>query len=233
MSARAVLYLLPGLLSDATVWRGQLEAFSGRYDIRVPSFYGFDSLEEMARSVIKRAPPRFAVAGHSMGARVALEILALAPQQVERIALLDTGAHPPAPGEAERRHALLDLVRAEGLTAASRVWLPPMLHPDRLTDRALMADLTAMVERATPEIFEGQVRALLNRPDGFTRLPLITMPCAMIVGRQDAWSPPAQHEAMKAHVSGAVLTIIEDAGHFAPIERPDIVNAALNLWLAD
>lgn len=229
--SKPVLYLLPGLICDAAIWRHQIAAFGGAYDVRVANFYGFDSLTEMGRSVLADAPERFALAGHSMGARAALEVVALAPERVERVALLDTGAHPVAPGEAERRQALLDFVNAKGMEGAIQAWLPPMVHPDRLSDTAFMAEMADMIHRASPEIFAGQVKALLNRPDGFTRLPLIKGPCALIVGRQDAWSPPSQHEEMKAHVPHSVLTIIEDSGHMAPVERPEAVNAALQNWL--
>lgn len=230
--SKPVLFLLPGLICDARIWQDQISALGGSHDVRVPNFYGFDSLSGMAQTVLDDAPERFAVAGHSMGARVALEVLALAPERVERIALLDTGAHPPAAGEAARRQVLVDLINAKGMEAAVEAWLRPMIHPDRLGDAAFMDDMAAMVRRASPAIFEKQVHALLNRPDGFTRLPLITVPCAMIVGRQDSWSPPEQHEAMRGHVPHAVLTVVDDSGHMAPAERPGAVNVALHAWLA-
>lgn len=229
--SKPVLYLLPGLICDAAIWRSQIAAFGESYEVRVPSFYGFDSLTEMGRSVLADAPERFALAGHSMGARAALEVMALAPDRVDRIALLDTGAHPPAAGEGARRQALLDVVNAKGMAGAVESWLPPMVHPDRLSDAIFMTEMAEMIRRASPEIFARQVRALLSRPDGFTRLPLIKVPCAMIVGRQDAWSPPAQHEEMKAYVPHALLTVIEDCGHMAPAERPEAVTAALQQWL--
>jgi pimeloyl-ACP methyl ester carboxylesterase len=232
MPARPVLLLLPGLMCDAWIWRLQAEALEGEYDVRIPDFFGHDSLSAMAEAAIALAPGSFSIAGHSMGARVAMEVVALAPERAERVALLDTGAHPVAEGEAARRQVLVDIGYRDGMKAVADAWLPPMVHPGRLGDEPLMAGLTAMVERASPDIFAKQVRALLNRPDGFTRLPLVRGPCALVVGREDAWSPPDQHEAMRRHIPHAVLTVIEDCGHMAPVERPQAVTAALRAWLS-
>ena len=230
--ARRTLVLLPGLLCDGTVWSAQAAALSGITDIiAFPDFHGHDSIAGMAEAVLAAAPARFALAGHSMGGRVALEIVRRAPERVGALALLDTGVHPRRPGEAEARQALVDLAWNEGMTALARRWLPPMLHPDRVGDAALMERLTAMVCRATPAVFEGQVRALLDRPDATMGLGAIRCPTLVLCGRQDGWSPPAQHEAMAAAIRGASLRIVEDCGHMATVERPEAVTDALRDWL--
>jgi pimeloyl-ACP methyl ester carboxylesterase len=227
-----VLYLLPGLLCDEAIWRHQTTAL-GALGLRtqVPDFRHCDSIAAMARHVLADAPEQFALAGHSMGARVAIDILRLAPERVARLALLDTGTHPRRDGEAEKRQNLVDLARAEGMAALARRWLPPMLHPRRVADAALMAELTAMVERQSPEIFARQVRALLDRPDAQAVLGHIACPVLLGVGRQDGWSPPAQHEAMARAIPQARLVVFEDSGHMAPVEAPDAVTAALRAWL--
>src|SRR5262245_63025650 len=116
----------------------------------------------MAASPLTHAPQRFALAGHSLGGRIALEIFRQAPQRVTRLALLDTGVHPAAPDEPARRQALLTLADTEGMRAVARAWLPPMVHRGRLSDRTFMAPLEAMVERRSPAAFRNQIRALLG-----------------------------------------------------------------------
>ena len=114
---KSAVYLLPGLLSDEAVWRAQERRLSATHDVRVPRFFGFSSLTDMARAVLAEAPERFALAGHSMGGRVALEIVRLAPGRVERLALLNTGIHGVREGEAERRQVLVDLAYRDGMAA--------------------------------------------------------------------------------------------------------------------
>ena len=231
MTVKPTLFLLPGLLCDETVWAHQVTALAPLAEVRVADLRGFDSLTEMARAVLATAPERFALAGHSMGARAALEIVRLAPDRVERLALLDTGTHPLRSSEAEKRHALVDLANREGMAALVARWLPPMVHADRVADETLMRPLRAMVLRMTPAIHARQIKALLTRPDAEAVLPTIRCPVLVGVGRQDAWSPLAQHEAIVAAVPQAKLVVFENSGHMAPIEAPEAVTAALRDWL--
>lgn len=232
MSSPSPVYLLPGLLCDATVWTHQIETLSKRGPVVVPDFRGFSSLTDMARSVLKTAPEAFCLAGHSMGARVALEIMRLAPERVERLALLDTGTHPPKAGEPAQRQRLVDLAYAEGMEALASEWLSPMVHEDRTQDEALMAPLRAMVLGMTPDIYRGQITALLNRPDAAKGLSAIRCPTLVGVGRQDRWSPPAQHEPIAAAISGSTYVVFEDSGHMTPFEVPEQVTSALMDWLS-
>src|SRR5207253_1796870 len=117
--------LLPGLLCDRAVWAGQLEALSHRVRCIVPDYGELDSLPAMAHSVLAQAPSRFVLVGHSMGGRVALEIM-----------LLDTGyqaraAAPDGDREARQRHALLEIASSEGLRAMGSVWVREMVLPAR------------------------------------------------------------------------------------------------------
>lgn len=231
LTERPTVVLLPGLLCDEEVWRGQIPRLSAEADIWCPGFMDQGSIGAMAEAVLARAPRRFSLAGHSMGGRAALEIVARAPDRVERLALLNTGFHPARAGEAEARGRLVRIAFEQGMAALARHWLPPMLGAGRAQDPALMTRLSAMVERATPELFQRQIGALLTRPNAHRGLAAIPCPAAVIVGRQDGWSPPAQHEEMAALIPHAWLTVIEDSGHMSPVEQPEAVTQALAAWL--
>ena len=229
--ARSAVVLLPGLLCDQDIWRDQIDALGQDHHVICPGFMDDVSIEAMAEDVLASAPAQFSLAGHSMGGRVALEVVRRAPERVTRLALLDTGSRPAKAGEAQGRAALVRLAREQGMAALARRWLPPMVADGRAADAALMDRLTAMVERANPDLFERQVQALLGRPNAFRALGAIPCPTALIVGRLDTWSPPAQHEEMAACIAGAYLTVIDGSGHMAPAEQPDAVSAALLSWM--
>lgn len=231
MAERPTLFLLPGLLCGAWVWAEQTAALADAADSVAADFLDFDSIPAMADSVLAQAPERFAVAGHSMGGRVALEIVRRAPERVSALALLNSGVHPRRPNEAEQRQALIDLAYAEGMEALAARWLPPMLAPARAVDAAFVERLTSMVRRSTPHAFERQVRALLNRPDAAAVLGTIRCPTLVLGGRQDGWSPADQQDAIAAGIPGAVLTLLDDCGHMSPVEQPEAVGAALRGWL--
>jgi pimeloyl-ACP methyl ester carboxylesterase len=238
INARQPALLLPGLLCDRAVWAGQLAALSADAACVVPSYGALDSIAAMAQAVLRAAPPRFALAGHSMGGRVALEIVRSAPERVARLALLDTGWQARAAGEAgadeeRQRHRLVDLAHSGGMRAMGCDWVRGMVHPQRLDDSALIESILAMLERQTPDIFAAQVRALLSRPDSTGVLASISCPTLLICGRQDAWSPLSRHEAMAVCIPGSRLEVIENCGHMSTMERPAQVSAALQRWLRD
>jgi len=227
---RKRLYLIPGLLCDAAIWQPQVAAFSPRYDVRIPDLTGSASLSEMAALVLHDVPERFAVAGHSMGARVALEMFRQAPDRITHIALLDTGVHPADPDEPARRRRLTDLSRAQGMRALADAWLPPMVASSNFHG-TLKDALYAMVQRMTPDIHFRQIQALLDRPDARPLLGAIRVPALVGVGSEDQWSSPAQNRAIADAIPGAHFVSFEGGGHMAPLETPDAVNAALEEWL--
>ncbi len=226
------LLLLPGLGCDATIWAHQSRAFTNDRDVLIVDYRNAATLGEMADMALAAISGPFALIGHSMGARVALEIIDRAPDRVIRLALFDTGVHPVRPGEMAARQDLLDYGRAFGIAALADRWLPPMVHPDRVDDDAFMAPLRAMVIRCGLAGFERQVGALLQRRDAEPILADIACPTLIGVGAQDGWSPPDQHRGIASAIKGARLTIFEGAGHMAPYETPGPINAALADWLA-
>jgi pimeloyl-ACP methyl ester carboxylesterase len=191
----------------------------------------------MAEAVLRIAPDRFSVAGHSMGGRVALEVYRLAPNRVVRIALLNTGYLPLAAGaageeEARKRAELVALAQSKGMRAMLRQWLPPMIDSRRINDAVLVNEIIEMMSRKTPEVFAAQQRALLARPDASPVLEQIRCPALLLTGREDGWSGPAQHTEMAARIAGSRLVIVPDSGHMSMLERPAEVSAALRTWLA-
>ena len=233
--------LLPGLNCDAAVWAPQVEALQDRFNCIIPDWGVLNNFQAMAEQVLASSPTdTFGVAGHSMGGRVACELMRLAPHRVDRLALLDTGTHTlpaGAAGEKERqgRMALLDLAKQKGMRAMGQQWGQGMVHPSRLNSDVFEAVLK-MLERGSAAQFEAQINALLTRPDAAPVLSTITCPTLVLCGREDGWSPPAQHEAMyQALKAGGLaqvdLVIIEHCGHMCTMEQPQAVNQALLEWL--
>lgn len=225
------LVILPGLLCDSRLFADQLGAFPGA--IVIDGFYeGARTLQEMAEYALARMPARVSLVGHSMGARVALEVIRRAPGRVERLALASTGVHPVSDAEPAARMALLRLGQEQGMAALVDRWLPPMLSPVTQQDSALVERLRAMAISARVETYQRQIEALLARPSTDDVLAAIRCPVMAIVGERDAWSPPEQHAAFVTKIPGAALRIIPGAGHMLPAERPAEFNAALCEWLA-
>jgi pimeloyl-ACP methyl ester carboxylesterase len=227
--------LLPGLACDRDVWQHQARSFRHITSVQIADYGVSASLEEMARLALHHAPERFALVGHSMGGRVAFEILRRVPGRVVGLAVLDTGYRPlerGETGERERveRFALVDLARTQGMRAMARRWVQHMLHPARLSDEHLVNSIVDMFDRKSPEVFAAQITALLNRPDATPVLSQICCRTLVLCGREDTWSPVARHRNIAGRIFPSTLVIIEKCGHMAPMERPGAVTAAMRHW---
>lgn len=236
MSQRKPLLLLPGLMCDQTVWGHQMENLSDIADIRVADYGDADSIEGMAERVLSDAPDRFALAGHSMGGRTAFQIVKMAPERVERLALLGTHYVPRAegePGEKELagRMALVELARTKGVRAMGEVWVRDLVAPHRLEDRVLVGQILDMIERKPAAIFEAQVKALLTRPDSSDAAASIRCPTLILAGGEDRLFTLRGQEEMSRGIVGSRLAVVERCGHMLTMEQPEEVSSLLREWL--
>lgn len=228
-----MLMFLPGLICDSRIYSAQADAFPQALAI---DGYGMaDSLAEMARVALAQADAagadRLDIFGHSMGGRVAMEMVRLAPQRVRRLALVSTGIHPVGEGEPAKRAELQKIGYERGFAALVDHWLPPMVS-DALRDAPIYDDMRNMCLSKGQAMFDAQIKALLARPPFEHLLAGLTCPTLVMTGELDLWSPPAQHEAIAAAIAGSRLVIVPGAGHMLPLEAPDAVNAAISDWLA-
>jgi pimeloyl-ACP methyl ester carboxylesterase len=224
-------------MCDGAVWEPLLPALTPHASCQVIDHGRASSLTVMAQQVLDAAPHRFAFAGHSMGGRVALEVLRLAPQRVTRLALLDTGYKarekgPVGEEEARKRQELLELARTQGVRAMALKWVQGMVDPARLGDKTLIDAIVTMFERKTADIFESQIKALLARPDATPVLASAQLPTLVLCGREDSWAPVSQHEEIAALIPGKVLfRVVENAGHMCTMEQAGAVARAMVEWL--
>lgn len=224
-----MILFLPGLICDSRIFAPQLEAFP---DSRAVDGYGLaDNFEDMARIALNQAPAEFDLFGHSMGARIALEVYRLAPERVRRLALVSTGVHPVKEGEPAKRVALQKLGHDQGFAALVDQWLPPMIAETNRSNAGMVAELRQMCLEQGQEMFDAHVHALLSREGREDLLPQITCPTLVMVGELDAWSSASQHQAFAKAIPNAELVIISGAGHMILHEAPETVNVAIRNWL--
>ncbi|MES1192406.1 MAG: alpha/beta hydrolase [Steroidobacter sp.] len=230
------LVLVPGLMSDAGLWQAQINVLQSRIPVTVIDHGELDSLSDMAGNVLEHAPAKFALAGHSMGGRVVLEVMRQDASRVTHLALIDTACHavtdPAAIAkERETRFGFLKIAREQGLDRMARIWVQNMVHPDRLQDEALLDSIARMFARQSVAKYAAQINALLNRTELFPVLKTITCPTLVLCGREDASTTLAVHEEMMSALPKASLVVVEHCGHMSMLEQPDAVTAAMQRWL--
>jgi pimeloyl-ACP methyl ester carboxylesterase len=224
------LILLPGLLNDAELWRDQISDLSDVVRCHVPDLTQGETLRALAETVLADAEPTFALAGFSMGGYVAQEIARIAPERIERLALLDTSIRVDTPDRAARRKALNDAARRPGeFIGISEAILKSYVDPSHLDDADLTGRIIAMTQRLGREVFLRQNS--LEREDGEAALKALRVPLTIICGETDQITPAAGHRAMAKAIGCSHLLVIPKTGHMTPMEAPGPVNGALRHWL--
>jgi len=231
------LVLIPGLMCDDTVWNPLLPWLE---EVSNPHLIGHrdaNSLTIMAHQVLAQVKGPFLMAGHSMGGRVAMEVMRLAPERLLGVALMDTGHKPLAQGEKgleerQKRQVLLDLAKSAGVRAMASEWVKGMVAPSRLSDGVLIENILTMFERKSADVFDCQIQALLARPDGSPSLINATCHVALICGEMDSWSPVSQHEEMSALLRNKPpVQVVKGAGHMCTMEAPMAVASEMLRWI--
>lgn len=232
-NAKTPLVLMPGLLCNDALWRHQIDTLADVAEVTVADMSRDESLKGMAERMLAAAPERFALAGLSMGGYAAFEVMRLAPQRVERLALLDTSARADTEERRDERLKAMNLVERGNFQGMTRKLLPWFVHEDRVDDEKLMSIIKKSAQDVGNEAFIRQQTAIMGRPDSRADLARIACPTLVLCGRQDRMTPPALHDEMAAEIPGARLVVVEDCGHLAPLEQPHAVSAVLRYWLQD
>ncbi len=231
-TGRVPLVLLPGTLCDAELWTHQTRHLA---DIAAPSVGDLtrdESIAAMAERALEAAPARFVLAGLSLGAIVAFEIMRRAPERVIALALLNTNPAEPDDTQVAVWREEIQLATS-GLFAefVEDRWIPLLFGASGGSGISLGHVIRGMAHAVGPEGCVRQLAAQIGRPDSWPSLAAIACPAIVIGGRQDTICTPALHEAIAAAIPDAQLAIVENCGHLSARERPEVVTALLRQWL--
>lgn len=221
------LILIPGMMCDARMW--------GRFEAPCPMLHVLptehDTVRALAVAILADAPPRFALAGLSMGGIVAMEILALAPARVERLALLDTNPRAEAAEVRAARARQIAKALAGDLEAVLREEMKPNYLAPGPGQKPILDLCMEMALTLGPQVFARQSRALRDRPDQTATLAAYRGPALVLMGEQDRLCPRDRHDLMHALMPQSRLVIVPGSGHLPTLENPETTAAHLTGWL--
>lgn len=240
------LVLIHGYPLDGTMWQPQVAGLSHRARLIVPDLrgcgrsqateppYTMDSYADDLRALLDHLGVQRAIlAGLSMGGYIAFAFYRQYPQRVQALALLDTRAQADTPEGREGRMRAAETARKEGAAAIAKGLLPRLLSPKTLERQpALVEQVGQMMERQPVNGIVGALMAMAERADSTGTLAQITCPTLIIVGADDALTPPEAARQMHTAIRGSRLEIIPDAGHLSNMEQPELVNQVLADWLS-
>ena len=225
------LLFSPGLLCSPEVFGPQINSLWRLGPVMVASTLDASTIEDAAAKILEKAPPRFALAGLSMGGYICFEIMRQAPRRVLKLALLDTSARPDTAEQSAIRRASLEEARAGRFLDVALRNLNGLLHPARQQDRSLLGINRRMAMSVGLEGFSRQLEIAISRPDSRPYLKAIRVPTLAIVGDSDPLTPVERSEEIVSQIPGSRLVVLPACGHLSPIERPELVSRALEDWL--
>jgi YbgC/YbaW family acyl-CoA thioester hydrolase len=229
-SGPAVLFV-HGFPLDRNVWRHQLDTLTGFRRI-APDLRGMGRsdapdlgysmatyAEDLVALLDALGEGQVVLCGLSLGGYVAFEFLRRWRERVRGLILLDTRAEADSAEGRRARDTLIGRVREQGAIAAAEAMLPRFFTPQVSAD---------IIERVRTTILEtpvaglvGALSAMRERPDSTPLLGTLTgIPTLILVGAEDAITPPAIAQGMAAAIPGARLMEIPGAGHLPVIEQP-------------
>ena len=225
------ILLVPGLACSPRIYAPVVPALWRFGPVTVANHIRDDHMGSIARRILAEAPPRFALAGHSMGGYIAFEIMRQASERVAKLALMNTQARPDTPEAGERRRGQIARAKAGEYRAILDELFGVFVHPSRRDDASLRQLVNDMGDDVGPEGFVRQLTAIMSRPDSRPSLAWIKCPTLVLSSDEDKTVPNSLSTEMAGGIPGAKLMIIPDCGHLTPLEQPRATADALVEWL--
>lgn len=233
---------------NSKMWQPQIEAFGNRYRFIAPDLKGFggsdapedpsaytvDAYADELKGVLDNLGiERVTLIGLSLGGYVAFAFLRKHGDRVAELVLADTRAEADPPEGIEKRTNQQNQVSERGTAELIEVLTGALLsEKTRANQPELVERVKQQMAENEPAGFIGALEAMKRRPDSTGDLGKIEVSTLIVVGENDAVTPPAASEAMKGEIATSKLVVIPDAGHISNLEAPAAFNDALAEFLA-
>ncbi|MBT2470422.1 alpha/beta fold hydrolase [Streptomyces sp. ISL-66] len=248
--AGAPVILLHGHPFDHTIWAPQTAALTtAGYRVITPDLRGYGRspaiedktllagfADDLAVLFDALGIEEAVVGGVSMGGQIAMEMRLRHPGRVRALVLSDTSAPPETQEGKTLRRELAERLLREGMKPYTDEVIDKMLAPYNVTGMPeAAARVTAMMYATDPRGAAAALRGRAERPDYRPVLAALPpqVPCLIVVGRHDVYTPVAEAESLHGLAAHSALVVIERAGHLPGVEQPEAFNRALLDFLAD
>ncbi len=230
MSASLPLILVPGLACSPRIYAPQIPALWQQGPVILANHIRDNTMAGIAKRILDEAPPRFAIAGHSMGGYIALEVIRQAPERVARLALLNSYASPAIAEFITYCRGWIADVKQGGYRGLIDRMFASAVHQSRVSDTQLKEAVRQMADEIGPDGFIGQVEAIMTRSDGRPALAAIKCPTLVVTSDTDNSVPSNLSIEIASDVANAKLVMVANCGHLSPLEQPAAVTTALLDW---
>lgn len=225
------LILLPGLASDAVMWRAQLEGLREFAPVVADVHTRYGAIREMAEALLDEHEGDLALCGASMGGMIAMEAARQAPDRIAGLALLGTTSRPESAEMRKLRETAIVFFEQGRVAEVIQPNVRFAFHPDHAKDPRLSNTYLDFVLRAGAEQLIRQNRAVIERPDPRGHMARFAKPVLVMHGEDDKLVPFEHARETASLVKQARLVPVARCGHMLTMEQPAFVNETLKGWL--
>lgn len=239
--------LLHAFPLNSGMWEAQVEALGDRFRLIAPDFQGFggsdapedralysmDSFaDHLAGLLDELAIDKTVLVGLSMGGYVAFSFLRRHGDRVRALVLADTRAEADPPEGVEKRGGQQKQVESEGTAGLIDALPGALLGATTRDSKPDVVDRSRKLMDNPPAGFIGALEAMKNRVDSSDDAARVHVPTLVLVGEEDALTPPDAARRLHELIAGSKLVVIPGAGHLSNLEAPEAFNGALGEFLS-
>lgn len=224
------ILILPGTLCTEAMFNHQIEQLQKVCaNVSVVQFTTEKTLVEMVEKVIAAANNKpCAIIGFSMGGIVASQLAKTHPELIAKLALINSNCHADLPERKKARAEQIAQVKSGQLLALmTHSFIPNYLFNTNKAHEKLIIDMALSLG---PACFAAQVKAIENRSDSLAILKKLPCDVLIIGGNQDSICPASHQKMMHSELPQSKLALLDQCGHFAPLEQEEKVSTLLTLW---
>src|SRR3954468_7999602 len=246
------ILLIHGFPLDHTMWDAQIDALCERLRVIAPDLRGFgqsplgnvdqnhgitmerycDDLAELLDAIGVQGPT--VMVGSSMGGYIAWQFVRKYAHRVRALIQCDTRAAADTDEARAGRQKMAENVAEWGAARVAEMMGPKLVAPSAYeTQPDGVTAVRRIVERTSPAAIAAAQRGMAARPDMTAFLPEITVPTLVVVGDEDAISPPAEMKSIAGAIPNSKFVAIPNSGHMTTMENPVAVNTAVLRFLSD
>ena len=246
------ILLIHGFPLDHTMWDAQIDVLAAHARVIAPDLRGFgqsplgsadsehgismeryaDDLVELLDAIDPAVTEPIVLVGFSMGGYIAWQFVRKYPQRLRALVQCDTRAAADSDEGRAGRLKMAEKVAEWGSARIAEMMGPKLIAPRSFeTKRPVVAAVREVVERTSPAGIAAAQLGMAARPDMTAFLPRIQVPTLVVVGAEDAISPPAEMQTIAEKIPNAQFVVIPDAGHMTTMENPHAVNQTLLTFL--
>lgn len=223
---KPTLVLIPGLLSDSSVWQHQIKAFEQYATVIVPKIAHLNDADSLIEDILSQCPKQFYLAGHSMGGWLAIEMMRHHSSRVLKLCILATSASLDSVEKIQMRRQFMQLI-----SSVSGDEMAQYLAQFYSYKPEIIPTICSMFKR-NMGAFVSQQEAMITRRSCEELLPTIRVPTTVIVGENDVEFFNASH-AIAKQIANAKFTVLKTCGHMLLLEQPQACTETMLTWFLE